>query len=101
MRRRGRVIVAAGGVVAVFLAYEIATSYVAFTDDAFVRTDLVAVAPEVTGRVVALHVHDNQPVKKGDLMFNIDPVPFRLVVEQKQAEIAEAKAQIAADTEAI
>jgi membrane fusion protein, multidrug efflux system len=101
MRRRGRVLIVAGSTAAVFLAYEIVTSYVAFTDDAYVHTDLVAVAPEVTGRIVALHVHDNQPVRKGDLLLNIDPVPFRLVVEQKQAEIEEAKAQIAADTQAI
>ncbi len=101
MRRRGRVLAVAGGVVAAFLGYEILTSYVAYTEDAYVRTDLVAVAPEVTGRVVALHVRDNQPVKRGDLLFNIDPVPFRLVVAQKQAEIDEARAQIAADQEAI
>jgi membrane fusion protein, multidrug efflux system len=101
MGRRGRVLVAAGGVVAVVAAYEILTSYVAYTDDSYVRTDLVAVAPEVTGRIVALQVHDNEPVKKGDLLFSIDPVPFRLVIAQKQAEIGEAMAQVAADGQAI
>ena len=65
------------------------------------RTDLVAVAPEVTGPIISLYVHDNQPVKKGDPLFTIDPVPFRLVVDQKQAEINEAKAQIVADQQAI
>jgi multidrug efflux system membrane fusion protein len=101
MGRRRQVLLVAGGVATVLAAYEILTSYVAYTDDSYVRTDLVAVAPEVTGRILALQVRDNEPVKKGDLLFNIDPVPFRLVVAQKQAEIAEAKAQIAADQQAI
>ena len=101
MKRRGRVLVVLGSVAVVFVAYEMVTSYVAYTDDAYVRTDLVAVAPEVTGRIVSLHVRDNQPVKRGDLLFNIDPVPFRLVVAQKQSEIGEAEAEIAADQHAI
>jgi multidrug efflux system membrane fusion protein len=101
MGRRGRVLLVVGLVVAAFLAYEIATYFVAYTDDAYVRTDLVAVAPEVTGPIVALYVHDNQPVKKGDPLFTIDPVPFRLVVDQNQAQINEAKAQIVADQQAI
>jgi membrane fusion protein, multidrug efflux system len=92
--------VVAGGVVAVVAAYEILMSYVAYTDDSYVRTDLVAVAPMVTGRIVALQVHDNEPVKKRDLLFSIDPVPFRLAVAQKQAEIGETMAQIAADQQA-
>jgi membrane fusion protein, multidrug efflux system len=101
MGRRGRVLLVVGVVVTAFLAYEIATYFVAYTDDAYVRTDLVAVAPEVTGPIISLYVHDNQPVKKGDPLFTIDPVPFRLVVDQQQAEINEAKAQIAADQQAI
>ncbi|HSY88154.1 MAG TPA: biotin/lipoyl-binding protein, partial [Verrucomicrobiae bacterium] len=101
MGRRARVLLVVGVVVAAFLAYEIATYFVAYTDDAYVRTDLVAVAPEVTGPIISLYVHDNQPVKKGDPLFTIDPVPFRLVVDQQQAEINEAQAQIVADQQAI
>ena len=44
MGRRGRVLLVVGVVVAAFLAYEIATYFVAYTDDAYVRTDLVGVA---------------------------------------------------------
>ncbi len=101
MGRRGRVLLVTGVVLAAFLAYEIVTIFVAYTDDAYVRTDLVAVAPEVTGPIISLYVHDNQTVKRGDPLFTIDPVPFRLVVEQKQAEINEAKSQIVADQQAI
>jgi multidrug efflux system membrane fusion protein len=89
------------GLLSAFVLYELATSFVAYTDDAFVRSDLIAVAPEVTGRIVAVHVVDNQDVKRGDPLLTIDPTPFQLVVAQKQAEIAEAKAQVAADQDSI
>ena len=82
---------------AAFVGYETLTSFVAYTDDAFVRSDLVAVAPEVTGPVIALHVVDNQPVKVGDELLTIDPVPFQLLIAQKQAEIDEATANMAVD----
>jgi multidrug efflux system membrane fusion protein len=77
------------------------TSFVAYTDDAYVRSELVSIAPEITGRIVAVHVIDNQPLKQGDLMATIDPVPFQLAVAQRQAEIDEAKAQVAADKDII
>ena len=101
MGRRRRILLVCGGIAAAFLAYEAVTTFVAYTDDAYVRTDLVALAPQVTGRIVAVHVRDNEAVKKGDPLLTIDPVPFRLVIAQKQAEIDEAKAQAAADEQAI
>ena len=55
--------------------------------DAYVRSDLVALAPEITGRIIAVHIVDNQAVKKGDLLVTIDPVPFQLVVNQTKAQI--------------
>jgi multidrug efflux system membrane fusion protein len=64
-----------------------------------VRSDLVSVAPEVTGPVLQVHVVDNQEVKKGDRLFTIDPEPFRLVVNQHQAQIDEQKAFLKAAQE--
>jgi membrane fusion protein, multidrug efflux system len=101
VRRRGRVAVVGGGLIGAFVLYEIITSFVAYTDDAYVLSDLVAIAPQVTGHVVAVHVGDNQPVKRGDLLLTIDPVPFQLAVAQKQAEVNASKAQIAADRDVI
>jgi membrane fusion protein, multidrug efflux system len=101
MTRRRRVTLVLGALLAVFVAYEVLTSVVAYTDDAYVRSDLVGVAPQVTGQIVAVHVIDNQPVKRGDALVTIDPVPFQLVIAQRQAEIDEAKAQIAADQQEI
>ena len=90
-----------GGIAAAFGIYEVATSFVAFTNDAFVQADLVAVAPQVTGQVVAVHVADNQPVARGDRLLSLDPVPFQLLVAGHQADIEEATAQEAADQAAI
>ena len=101
MRRRTRVALVGGGLLGAFVLYELTTSFIAYTDDAYVRSDLVAIAPEVTGRIVAVHVMDNQPVKKGDPLITIDPVPFELVTAQRQAEIDEAKALVVADEDAI
>jgi multidrug efflux system membrane fusion protein len=87
--------------VTAFLAYEVVTFFVAYTDDAYVRSDLVAVAPEVTGRIIGVHVVDNANVREGDPLVTIDPVPFQLVVNEQLAEIEEAKAQIEAARSAI
>jgi len=97
MTRRMRVGLVVGGVLAAFALYEVTTSFVAYTSDAYVRSDLIAVAPEVTGRIVAVHVTDNQPVKSGDPLIAIDPVPFQLVVAQRAADIEQARAQADAD----
>jgi len=99
MTRGTRIGLAILAVAAVFALYEVATSFVAYTDDAFVRSDLVAVAPEVTGRIIAVHVHDNQVIKRGDPLITIDPEPFQLDVAQREAEINEAQARVAADAD--
>ncbi|KVV40028.1 multidrug resistance protein MdtN [Burkholderia territorii] len=57
------------------------------TDDAYVYADKVDVTSEVAGRIVEMPVHDNQRVKKGDLLFRLDPRPF-------EASLAQAKAQL-------
>ena len=90
--RLRRVLTVGGTLLFLFIAWETITYFVAYTDDAYVRSDLVAVAPEVTGRIIAVYVVDNQPVKKGDKLVTIDPVPFQLVVNQWQAEIEKEQA---------
>jgi multidrug efflux system membrane fusion protein len=97
MTRKKRVGFAVIIIVAAFAAYELITSFLAYTGDAYVQSDLVSLAPQVTGRVIAVHVAGNQDVTEGDLLATIDPVPFQLAVDQRRAEAIEAKAQIAAD----
>ncbi len=88
--RLRRLITVGGTLLLLFILWETFTYFVAYTDDAYVRSDLVAVAPEVTGRIIAVHVIDNQTIKKGDKLVSIDPVPFQLDVNQRQAQIDEA-----------
>lgn len=64
------------------------------TDDATVRANTIAFAPEVEGRLVQLHVQDNQFVHKGDLLFQIDPRPYEYALQQARAEQATLESQI-------
>jgi multidrug efflux system membrane fusion protein len=57
------------------------------TDDATIDADVVHVAAAVGGRIIELPVTENAKVSKGDLLFRIDPVPYRLAVEQAEADL--------------
>ncbi len=96
-RRLRRLALGIAVVLAALAAWEGLTWLVAFTDDAYVRSDLVAVAPQVEGIVVALYVTDNQTVRRGDLLATIDKVPFQLVADEQRAALREADAEAATD----
>lgn len=64
------------------------------TDNAYVRQDKVSISAEVGGRIIEVAVRENQSVKAGDLLFRIDPEPFRIALEQADADIAAAEARI-------
>lgn len=66
------------------------------TDNAYVQQDKVSVSPEVGGKIVQVAVRDGQMVHKGDLLFVIDPEPFRLQIQQADAQIALAQANVVA-----
>jgi multidrug efflux system membrane fusion protein len=68
------------------------------TDDATVRANSIAFAPEVEGRVVKLSVQDNQVVHKGDILFVIDPRPFEYALAQAKADQATLEGQIEDET---
>ena len=71
-----------------------------WTRDGRVRADVVAVAPDVSGLVTEVLVEDNQNVRKGDVLFRIDPDRFRLGLRQAEALVEGRKAmaeQTAAD----
>jgi membrane fusion protein (multidrug efflux system) len=57
------------------------------TDNAYVQADHVIVAPQVAGRVIEVNVDDNQAVKKGDVLFRIDPEPRELAVAELEAQL--------------
>ena len=65
------------------------------TDDATVRANVVGIAPRVSGQILKLNVQDNQAVKKGDVLFEIDPEDYRLILEKAKAELATVDRQLA------
>lgn len=71
-----------------------------WTRDGRVRSDVVAIAPDVSGLVSEVLVSDNQTVRRGDVLFRIDPERFRLALRQAEAVVAGKQAaldQAAAD----
>jgi membrane fusion protein (multidrug efflux system) len=66
------------------------------TEDAYVEAGRVAISNDVSGRVVAIEVHDNQYVKKGQVLFRIDPRPFQIAVDQARANLAAARLEVEA-----
>jgi membrane fusion protein (multidrug efflux system) len=73
------------------------------TDDATLEGHVVPISAQISARVVAVHVLDNQDVKKGDLLVELDPTDYQVAIDQAQGslaamqgKLAEAKAQIPA-----
>lgn len=64
------------------------------TDDAFIEGRIISIAPRVSGPVTKLLIDDNQPVKKGDLLLEIDPNDYRVALDQAEAKLAEAEAKL-------
>lgn len=58
------------------------------TDDAYAYADTINVAPEVNGRIIEMMVKENQHVKKGDILFKIDPRPYQYVLDKAIASLA-------------
>lgn len=64
------------------------------TENAYVRTPLINVSPEVSGRISAVLVRENQAVHKGDTLLRIDPAPYRIAVARAQAQVRQAENRI-------
>ena len=64
------------------------------TDDADVFANLIGIAPEVKGRIVKIDVNDNQFVRKGELLFQIDPVPYQYALEIARSQQATLEGQV-------
>jgi multidrug efflux system membrane fusion protein len=69
--------------------------FIAYTDDAYIQSDLVAIAPEVAGFIQSVAIGDNQQVSTGDLIATIDPQPYQLDVDLKQQQVAGLAAMVA------
>jgi multidrug efflux pump subunit AcrA (membrane-fusion protein) len=87
----------AGPIVAVVLAafFYVRGGRYEKTEDAYVLTARTAISANVPGRVVELAVRDNQAVRRGDLLYRLDDAPFRIYVEEAEAQLATATLQVA------
>ena len=61
------------------------------TDDAYVGAQKVLITPDVPGKIISVAVKEGQQVSTGDVLFQIDPVPFQLAVAQARAKLDDAK----------
>ena len=71
------------------------TNYYPRTDDSEILANYIGIAPQVEGPLAHLNVHDNQFVKKGELLFEIDDRPYRYALEKAISEQAALEGQIA------
>jgi multidrug efflux system membrane fusion protein len=81
--------------IAVYVAHR--NTVMPWTDAATIDADVVHVAAAIGGRIVEIPVTENTLVSEGDLLFQIDPVPYRLAVTHAEADLAIAEASL--DTE--
>jgi membrane fusion protein, multidrug efflux system len=100
-RYRRRVLLVLSAIVLALTMYWASGYFFAYTDDAYVTSDFVNVAPYVSGRIVSVNIVDNQAVTKGMVLAEIDPTPFQLALNEKQAKKTEAEAQLAVDHDII
>jgi membrane fusion protein (multidrug efflux system) len=63
------------------------------TDDAQVKQDIVSVSAQVSGPIQQVFVRNGAQVKRGDILFRIDPAPFQVALEQAEAQLAAARLQ--------
>jgi multidrug efflux system membrane fusion protein len=82
--------------IVVLVAYYVQSNrYTPFTTDAYVQAFVIQVAPRVEGQVVKVNVKENQTVRKGELLFEIDPRPFEHRVALLEAKLVQATHQVA------
>ena len=74
-----------------------AASKVRSTDNAYVNADIVQVASQVSGPVVAMHVKEGSFVHAGDALFDVDPAPFKVALLEAEAKLAQARQGTRAD----
>ena len=80
--------------ISLFVIYEISVRYVAYTSDAYINSDVVVISAQIEGPVSKLAVQNNQVVTAGQKLFEIDPTPFALKVQEREAALTQAKADL-------
>jgi multidrug efflux system membrane fusion protein len=86
-----------------YIGYELLSGVLVYSRDAYITTDVISIAPEVSGPLATLAVKDNQVIHQGDVLLRIKPEPFQLDLDRLQAglELARANAKKAQEEIAI
>ena len=87
----GPIVVLLGGVY-----WYLTTGRYVSTDDAYVQAARVSISTDVSGRVAAIDVRDNEEVKAGQVLFTLDQRPFVIAVEEAKAQLAAVRLQVEA-----
>jgi membrane fusion protein (multidrug efflux system) len=95
-RRRGIIVVVVVVVALIALGIWWRSTYSEDTDDAQVNGHLIQISSRITGHVAKVYVEENQLVKAGDPIVDLDPSDFQVAVENAEAALASAKANAAA-----
>ncbi len=95
-RRRGLLIIAIVVVVLAAVGIWWRSTYTEDTDDAQVNGHLIQISSRINGHVIQVYVQENQVVKKGDPIVQLDPRDYEVAVEKAEAALASAKANAAA-----
>ncbi|VVN29121.1 HlyD family secretion protein [Pseudomonas fluorescens] len=81
--------------------YLLADRFTPYTQQARVGAFVIPVASEVAGRVTRVNVRNNQDVKAGELLFEVDPQPYQIAVDRARADLESTRRQIGASTAGI
>lgn len=82
--------IASLGFIILFGYFLLADNTIPLTPQAMATRVVTKVTPQITGKIEMVSVSNNQPVKKGDLLFRIDPAPYRLAVSEAQLALEQA-----------
>ena len=80
-------------VLALGIVYYLSTGRYVSTDNAYVGSQRVLITPDVSGKIVKIAVQEGQHLAVGDVLFEIDPVPYRIAVTQAEARLALARTE--------
>ena len=92
--RRGLLIAGPVLVALVILAFYLAGGRYVSTDDAYVQSARVDISANISERLKAIYVHDNQPVKAGAVLFALDPSRLEVAVQEAEAQLAAARLKV-------
>ncbi|VVQ35380.1 p-hydroxybenzoic acid efflux pump subunit AaeA [Pseudomonas fluorescens] len=81
--------------------YLLADRFTPYTQQARVGAFVIPVASEVAGRVIRVNVRNNQDIKAGEILFEVDPQPYQIAVDRARADLESTRRQIGASTAGI